>query len=313
MSTAAAQKILGTEGESYEYDANWARLPEGMAFGTTHGVIEDARGRIFVHHTGEQSVFVFEPDGSLIGAWGPEYSEGAHGMHLSVEDGEEYLYLSATKQHFVAKTTLDGHELLRIGTPPRSDIYDEDHPFVPTETTVSPDGTIYIADGYGQPWVHRYTPEGEYMDSFGGLGQGPGRLDNPHGIMLDRRGNEIRILVSDRKNKRLQYFTPEGTPDSVSPATVRFPCTTVQWNDRLYVPDLHSRVTILDGSDEVIAHLGDWPECWEREDWPNLDRSEWIDGRFSSPHDLEVDADGNIYVVEWLSEGTGKVVKLTRR
>ncbi|MFW6288572.1 MAG: hypothetical protein ACOC2Q_02195 [Spirochaetota bacterium] len=296
----------------YRVNTDWARLPAGRRFGTTHGVVEDAAGRLYIHHTGSPSTFVFEPDGTFVTAWGEDYAVGAHGIHLSTEPDGEFLYLAATSLGFVAKTTLAGEELLRIETPPRTDIYDTDHAFVPTETTVAHDGTIYIADGYGQPWVHRYTQSGEYVESFGGLGSTPGLLDNPHGIMLDTRKSEPRILVSDRKNARLQYFTLDGTPDGVVEGMLRFPCTTIQHHDNLYIPDLYSRLTILGPDDTLVTHLADWPECWKREGWPNLPQSEWVAGKVSSPHDLHIDRAGNIYLAEWLSEGTGKVTKFER-
>lgn len=304
--------MIGNDPYRYRVNTDWAQLPDGYRFGTTHGVVEDATGRIYIHHTGSPSTFVFEPDGTFLAAWGEAYAGGAHGMHLNREAEGEFLYLAATSLGFVAKTTLDGEELLRIATPPRPDIYDDEHRFVPTETTVAPDGTIFIADGYGQPWVHRYTPHGEYIDSFGGQGSDPGRLDNPHGIMLDTRGAQPRILVSDRKNVRLQYFDLEGRHLGVVQGMLRFPCTTIQWNDHLYIPDLHSRLTVLGPDDKLVTHLADWPDCWKRPGWPNLPRSEWVAGRVSSPHDLHVDAHGNIYLAEWLSEGTGKVTKLER-
>ncbi len=302
----------GSDPYRYRVNTDWAQLPDGYRFGTTHGVVEDAAGRIYIHHTGSPSTFVFEPDGTFVSAWGEAYSGGAHGIHLNREDGGEFLYLAATSLGVVAKTTPDGEELLRIATPPRPDIYDDEHRFVPTETTVAPDGTIFVADGYGQPWVHRYTPDGEYIDSFGGQGSDPGRLDNPHGIMLDTRGEEPRILVSDRKNVRLQYFDLEGRHLGVVEGMLRFPCTTIQWNDHIFIPDLHSRLTVLGPDDTLVTHLADWPYCWKRPGWPNLPRSEWVAGRASSPHDLHVDAHGNIYLAEWLSEGTGKVTKLER-
>ena len=307
-----SEQIVGDGAYRYRVNPEWARLPSSHEFGTTHGVVEDADGRIYIHHTGSPSTFVFEPSGTFITAWGEAYAGGAHGMHLSSEADGEFLYLAATSLGLVAKTTLDGEELLRITTPPRSDIYDDEHRFVPTETTVAPDGTIYIADGYGQPWIHRYTQEGRYIDSFGGHGSGPGQLDNPHGIMLDTRFQSPRILVSDRKNARLQYFGLDGSHESIVKGMLRFPCTTIQWKDKLFIPDLYSRLTILDSDDNLVTHLADWPDCWKRDGWPNLPKSEWIVGKVSSPHDLHVDMKGNIYLVEWLSEGTGKVTRFEK-
>ena len=305
--------LIGTGTHRYEVHTSWARLPAGLRFGTTHGVVEDSRGRIFIHHTGRQSVIVFDPEGGFLSSWGDDYQGGAHGMYLNREQEGEFLYLSATTLGFVAKTTLDGREVFRIGTPKRTDIYDQERPFVPTETAVASDGRIYIADGYGQPWVHVYDREARYLFSFGGKGSGEGQLDNPHGIKIDTRGPRPLVLVSDRGNSRLQYFTLDGTHVRFVRGELRKPCTTIQWNDEIYIPDLYSRLTILDRQDRLIGHLGDWPDCWKTEGWPNLPQPDWKEGQFSSPHDLHVDARGNIYLVEWLSNGTGKVTKLTRQ
>jgi hypothetical protein len=178
---------------------------------------------------------------------------------------------------------------------------------------VAPDGRIYVADGYGQPWIHVYTKEARYITSFGGKGSGKGQLDNPHGIKIDTRGSRPLVLVSDRGNSRLQYFTLDGEHARFVQGDLRKPCTTIQWQDEIYIPDLFSRVTILDKRDKLVTHLGDREDCWKKEGWPNLPKSDWVEGAFSSPHDLHVDRSGNIYVVEWLSEGTPKITKLLRQ
>jgi len=301
---------IGNGRHSYDVIDQWGRLPAGLVLGTTHGVVEDSQGRIFIHHTGRQSVVAFDPEGNYLSSWGDEYQGGAHGMFLNREGEGEFLYLSTTSLGFVAKTTLDGREIFRIGAPDRPDIYDREKKFVPTQTAVAPDGRIYIADGYGQPWVHIYSKDARYVKSFGGLGSGKGQLDNPHGIKIDTRGAVPLVLVSDRGNSRLQYFTLEGEHVRFTQGDLRQPCTTDQWGEEIYVADLHSRLTILDGNDCLIEHLGDRPDCWKKPGWPNLPRTDWVPGAFSSPHDLHVDRAGNVYVVEWLSEGTGKITKL---
>ena len=178
---------------------------------------------------------------------------------------------------------------------------------------MAPDGRIYVADGYGQSWVHVYTKDGRYVTSFGGKGNGKGQLDNPHGIKIDTRGPRPLVCVSDRGNARLQYFTLDGEHARFVQGMLRKPCTTCQWRDEVYIADLHSRLTILDRRDRLVAHLGDRPDCWTREGWPNIPPSDWVVGAFSSPHDLHVDGAGSIYCVEWLSGGTGKVTKLLRQ
>ena len=305
--------IIGSDSHRYEVVDQWGKLPANQKFGTTHGVAEDRQGRIYIHHTGTPSMFIFEPDGTFVGAWGEAYSKGAHGLRLFQHDGEELLILAATGLGFVAVTTLDGKELLRIGTPPRPDIYDAQKKFVPTQAVVASTGDVYIADGYGQPWVHQYTAKGDYVRSWGGKGSADGQLSNPHGIMMDTRSGRELVLVSDRGNRRLQYFSLDGKFVRAVPNELRLPCTSAQWRDELYIPDLHSRLTVFDAQDRLVTHLGDRPECWTTPGWPNLPQEQWQVGRFSSPHDLHVDAKGNLYVAEWLSAGVGKCTKLVRQ
>jgi len=304
---------IGSGAYRYEVKSNWGDVPAEVALGTTHGVVEDQLGRIFIHHTGPECTLIFDPEGKLLSRWGADWHAGAHGMFLHQEPAGEFLYFAATSANLVLKTTLDGEEVLRITTPPRPDIYDAERRFVPTECAVTRNGEIYITDGYGQSWVHRYSAHGEYVDSFGGLGNEPGKLKSPHGIKIDTRTGEELVLVTDRGNRRLQYFTLSGEFIRLVAGVIRFPCTTIQWGEELYIPDLHSRLTVLDKNDGLVTHLGDWPGAWEQEGWPNFPREQWQEGKFSSPHDLHVDRAGNIYVAEWLSNGTGKLTKLVRQ
>lgn len=306
--------IIGQGMHRYEVIDLWgSNLPEGLQYGTTHGITEDLQGRIIVFNTGTKSVIVLDPDGNYLDSWGEEYSPGAHGILFNREADGDYFYLATHTQGFVAKTTSEGKEIFRIGTPELSEIYDgKEKRFEPTATAVASSGDIYIADGYGQPWIHQYSPKGEYIRSFGGPGSGPGQLKNPHGLTIETRSGKEYLLVADRHNVRLQYFTLQGEFVKFVNHSMRHPCTIIQWRKELYVPDLFSRITIFDGSDQLIMHLGDRPGCWEKEGWPDLPKSDWIVGQFSSPHDLHVDNAGNIYVAEWMMNGIGKLTKLVR-
>jgi DNA-binding beta-propeller fold protein YncE len=302
---------IGSDSHCYEWVEGWgSKLPEHVTLGYTHGVVEDSQGRIYVHHTGTPSIVVFDADGNYLSSWGDGYSAGAHGLHLSKGADGEYLYLSATGLNMVVKTTLDGQEIYRIGTPNLPEIYNDEKKFVPTETAVAPNGNVYVADGYGQPWIHQYTAKGEYVRSFGGKGSELGKLDNPHGIMIDQRGSEPMVLVADRGNHRLQYFTLDGQAVKVTEGMLRLPCTIVPYGDELYIPDLHSRVTILDKNDQLISHIGERENGWQIEGWPNIAHDLRQVGNFTSPHGMHVDGKGNIYVVEWISDG--RITKLAR-
>jgi len=69
-------------------------------------------------------------------------------------------------------------------------------------------------------------------------------------------------------------------------------------------------VTIFDGNDRFVMHLGEDQQAYKQQGWPNLPESYFRGNRFSSPHGLCVDPDGNIYVAEWTVNG--RVSKLTK-
>ena len=290
----------------YDLDRHWAKLPAGRRFGTTHAIAHDSRGRIFVFHTAPECIFIFSPAGEFLASWGADYFAGAHGMDIRQETSGEFLYLTSNAG-VVVKATLEGEEVLRIGQPPRPDIYGGERKYVPTETAVTANGDIFTADGYGQFWIHRFAPDGRYVDSFNGA---PHPLNNPHGIMVETRSGGERLLVADRENRVLRTFDLGGRPLATIDAGLRYPCSAIQAGEYLYVPDLYSRISILDLDNRPVAEIGDWPGRWQQPDWPNLPNDSA--GRVSSPHDLDVDDNGNIYLAEWHSDGTGDVAKLTR-
>lgn len=82
--------IIGDDSHRYHVINGWGDLPTGLEFGTTHGVAEDADGRIYIHNTGAKTVIVFDPNGTYLDAWGEQYSLGAHGMHLQAENGRAF-------------------------------------------------------------------------------------------------------------------------------------------------------------------------------------------------------------------------------
>lgn len=279
---------------------DWAKLPPGKAFGYTHGVVVDAEENVYIHNQSKDAVAIFDRDGHFLSSWGEDYAGGAHGMYLSREDGEEYLYLADPKRNLVAKTTLDGEELFRLGMPPRTDIYSSEAQYKPTDVAVAPNGDFYVFEGYGKPWVHQYSPKAEYVRSFGGEGSEPGKLKCPHGGWVDTRKATPELWVADRGNNRIQVFTLDGQHQRFITSEMKGPCCFFQWRDEMVVPDLQGRVTILDKDDKPAAVLGDNPEAPKTKGWPNI-QDQLQPGKFNSPHAACVDARGDIYVVEWIN------------
>lgn len=305
--------VVGSGGHTYEVLDGWAKLPENMHFGDTHAIAETADGRIFVHHNGHDSVCIFDPDGKFIKAWG-KYEGAAHGMQLRKEGNEEFLYLAPTGMHKVQKTTLDGEVLWTIEYPKdakNSDgkpCYNGPDRYVPTNIAFGPNGDFYVADGYGSNYVHQYSMKGEYIRTWGGSGKGEGQLSCPHGIWCDTRdAANPTILVADRSNVRLQWFTLDGKFIKMVRDELRHPCHFDQRNGDLLIPDLHGRVTIFDKDNKLAVHLGDNVDPKKRGDH-NLPVAQRVAGQFVTPHGAIWDRAGNIYVGEWIVGG--RVTKL---
>ncbi len=292
-----------TAAMGFEVVEGWGGLPSGMAYGLTHGVVVDARDNVYVHNRSRDAVIVFDQAGQCLGSWGEEFAAGAHGLFLSREGSQEYLYLADPVRHLVAKATLDGHVLWRLGVPDLPEVYPKPELYCPTDVAVAPGGDFYVCDGYGQSFIHHYSPDGERLASFGGVGSESGRLRCPHGIWVDTRGSAPALLVADRGNARIQVFSLQGESMACHAAGLRQPCCFYQVGDALYVPDLHGRVSVLDRDNRPVVQIGDDPGVWERPGWPNFPPQAQEPGRFIAPHACCVDAAGDLYVVEWVRGG----------
>lgn len=313
--------VLGSGGHVFEVTHDWGELPAEIKYGNTHGVCEDASGKIYVHHTvnaaseSSDSMVIFDQKGKFIKSWGKDFKGGAHGLLIRKEGNQEFLYLCDTKRGLVVKTTLDGEEVLTIGYPVESAAY-EPNPdgskkkYSPTNLAVAPNGNIYVGDGYGSSYVNVYTPEGKYIKTFGGKGAEAGKLDCPHGIVLDTRGDQPILMVADRANHRIQTFDLEGEHLSFIEGT-NLPCTFgFNKHGETVVPDLGARVTLMDRHNRVIEHLGDDSAAHDWEHVRTLDRSAFKPGKFVCPHGACFDYEGNIFIVEWVE--VGRVSKLRR-
>lgn len=302
--------LLESEKVSYEWVRDWAKLPEGMKFGNTHGcVVVDSKGRVYMNTDTENAVIVFESDGKFVKAWGKELAGGLHGMCLVKEGDAEFLYLTHIGRHEVLKSTLDGEILWTIPWPEQAKVYENAGQYAPTSVAVAADGTIYVADGYGRSYIHQYDRERKYVRTFGGPGTELGQLRTPHGIWIDASGKEPVLLVADRENQRVQSFALDGKPLGIVVTDVRRPCHMHQTGDRTVIADLAGRITVLDRKLVVLGQLGDNPDPAKRAQ-NGVPREQWKDGEFLSPHCAHFAANGDVYVLDWNS--LGRITKLKR-
>lgn len=173
----------------------------------------------------------------------------------------------------------------------------------PTSVAVGPDGTIWVADGYGQSLVHGFRPDGGILTVDGsetGLA-----FDCPHGIAVDDRSPEPLLVVADRVNRRLVFLHLDGRLDRVVEHPLfSYPSSIARRGDVLLVTDLHGALLRLGPDDAVDAVL---PIADPDRDaaWPNVDRDGTLsrpdlrDGVLRSPHGIAVAPDGAVLLTEW--------------
>ncbi|MFQ3652195.1 MAG: peptidase, partial [Gemmataceae bacterium] len=309
--------IIGQGEHRYECFHNWGTLPRGMKWQTTHGVCVDAEGLIYIKQQGlgrdpVDCVHVFDAMGKHVRSFGKEFHGGGHGIDLRQEDGKEYLYLTDIAHGgVVVKADLQGEAVWTKKGPPPEANYDKKR-YSPTNVAFAPDGGFYVGDGYGSNLIHQFDKAGKHVRSFGETGKGKGQLQTPHGIWLDDRpGREPALVVADRANKRLQYFSLDGKHLSFVEGLL-FPAHCETRGDVLLVPDLHARVTLFGKDNKVLAQLGDDTEWRKRvlDGFKMRQTPEKCDpGKFIHPHDACFDKNGNIFVVEWVATGRVTLLK----
>jgi len=325
--SGSGKLILGSGEHTFEATHDWGELPASIQYGNCHGVVEDAQGRMYVFHTvhknstSTDAMVVFDAKGKFVKSWGSQFAGGAHGLHIQKEGKEEFFYLCDTKRSIVVKTTLDGKELLTIGYPKESAAYQpgaDGKPvkYVPTNLAVASNGDIYVGDGYGSSFVNQYDKNGKFIRTFGGKAadaagnKAAGRLNSPHGIFVDKRSGKEELVVADRSNNRLQYFSLDGKSERfVQHAPNWLPCHFHFHKSLMLVPDLGARVQILDASNTVVATLGDASDSeWRKT--RTMERDKFTPGKFVCPHGACFNRKGDVFVAEWVE--VGRVTKLRK-
>ena len=271
--------VFGQGTHQYTVEENWWTLPEGWEFGWVPAVAVDSQDRVYVYSRSEHPMVVFDLDGNFLTSWGDDILKDAHGIFIDADDN---IYCTERDTHVMRKFTPEGALLMTLGTPDEPGA--DGAPFnKPTDLAIGPDGEMYITDGYGNARVHKYSPDGELIKSWGQPGTGPGEFDLPHCVRVDPRN---RLMVADRENNRIQFFTLDGEyieewGDLRQPDTIY-----IDTEELVYIAELAQRVTIMTLDGEVISQWGS-------------ERGSTVPGEFfACPHGIWLDSKGDMYVGE---------------
>ena len=238
---------IGMGNYRYEYQPDWARLPEGMGFQSPSAVAVDSHDKVYVFQRGDPPVLVFDRGGNLIGQWSRKDGVPADAHLIYIGPGDA-VYLADRDAHQILKYTLEGELVMSLGVRGQAELQ---APFNhPADMCVAPSGEIFVADGYGNSSVHRFSAEGDYITSFGSPGSKTGQFRVPHSVRVSADG---RVYVADRENNRVQVFREDGQfieewTDFKKPMGVH-----IDDAGTVYVTDQVPRLSILTLDGQLIA------------------------------------------------------------
>lgn len=292
----------------------WPRTPDEFAFAEAADVATDSAGNVHVLTRGPGRINVYTPGGEFVTAWGEGlFTDRTHGITITESDD---VFVVDDAAHRVYRFGLEGQLSLTLGSGQPSEtgyrhelgmssIVAGGPPFNrPTKVAVGDDGTIFVADGYGNARIHVFSASGEFVRSWGGPGIGPGEFNLPHSLCI--LGDTV--LVADRENDRLQIFDLSGRYLDEWTHVQRPLAVHVDAEDRVYVSELGwangekslvgsgSRVAtprrfasppgvrVLDRFGNVLLH------------WASTDASR--PGNVLAPHGLTTDIQGDMYIAE---------------
>ena len=239
----AAQADLEKNTPQIPYDATVLPLmPTGHTIGETVGVALNSKKHIFVYTRsgnvgparGAQAAELFEFDetGKFVKEWG-QNAYGFSFAHAIRFDKDDNLFVIDEGSNMVMKFNPQGLVTMVLGR--KDEAVDYMERFLeegrktdpaqltgpgtgggrggsfgrPTDVAFDLQGDIFVADGYTNSRVAKFTKDGDFVKSIGTRGNQPGQFSTPHTIANDAKGN---IYVGDRGNQRIQVFDPDFNP-----------------------------------------------------------------------------------------------------
>lgn len=181
----------------------------------------------------------------------------------------------------------------------------------PAGVAVAADGSVYVTDTGGDR-IHRYAADGDLLDSWGGNGTGDGQFNEPLGLAV---GTDGTVYVADTFNHRVQAFTAEGehrvTWGSVGAGEGQFVAPIG------IALDADGAIYVADSSNDRVQVFGPLPGGSGPTPAPPVAAGAWGkqgtgNGRFETPRDVQVDAEGRVFVVdEGAAPGAGRVQRFS--
>jgi sugar lactone lactonase YvrE len=294
----------GAGDHAYENVPWWGTSKNKGVGSTNGGVAIDKAGRIYISTDTPRGILIYQPDGKEVGTLP---MSKVHDLFIKEEGGKEFIWASHNGGSRLVKMTTDGKEVFEISQKASGEVKGGYRGL--TAADIGPDGSIYVAIGYGSNYLHKFDAKGKLIKTFGGKGKGDGQCNTAHGLAIDHRFDPPRVMIADRENGRVTHFDLDGNWIGVVADGLRRPTDLAFRGDVVAVTELAGGVKILDKSGKVVALLGENPNPKQRgQNGVAPDKAE--PAHFTAPHGLAYDSAGNLYVQDW--NRFGRITKLVK-
>ena len=322
--------FLKEGGFEYRVEHAWAQWPAEVKGSDVLGACCDSSDNLYVTTShSDYPICIFSPEGKFLRAVGRGLFVRPHSVFITPQNTLLCADSSAVL-HAVRELDMDGKLVRTYGNPfqPSDSGYDVDafmnakikgiippdtpyseatEFFLQTDTIVraappfnrpchmivAPNGEMYAADGYGNAAIHKFTPDGTLVKSWGGPGKEIGEFRLIHWVWADKYN---RIWACDRENSRAYAYNSAGEILCVLDGGFRRLASCWADDENVYFAGLGGDLSILDiDSLEVVAQFG----------FPNT--------IILRCHGICGDSRGNLYITSIQgSRPTGNLFRLTR-
>jgi len=290
--------------------ANWQEIPASVVFDTVNlnmnlpiGIDVAPDGRVYVAEDGNNRITVFNTDGVFLEMFGQRGTAEQSGAFFErpnsvVVSADGTIVVADTWNYRIRTFDLQRNPITMWGSPLTVGIAAQTDPrdgfWGPRDVEVDSQGNVYVADT-GNKRVRVYAPDGTWLRDIGSGGSAPGQLDEPSGLVIHPDG---RLFVADTWNRRVSVFNTDGT--FLATYNVRAwyeelgsrPYLAIDpARDYLYVTDPDAgRILVYTTGGECVGAFG------------RLNRENPNTSQFATIGGIDIDADGNVYVVDVTSK-----------
>jgi len=175
------------------YGLGTLRKPINVAF--------DQAGYIYVADTEREQVVVFTPELKYFQAISSPSMKP-----LDVAIHGDSLLIADYRDRNIEVWSIKRNRAIGTFPPDNETLDDSIRVFVPYSVEFDNHGNVFITD-FGQFRIQKFSPRGEFIQSYGELGRNLGQFARPKGIAVDREGI---LYVIDAAFENAQMFDPDG-------------------------------------------------------------------------------------------------------